>query len=75
MNSLVPKKTTDPTAWELYQREHPDWSKPSQLRGFVLLTFSMMFILFGGIWTLQHLGDLILPALLVVGIVLFVRNK
>lgn len=68
-------KQYDPTAWECYKQEHPDKSGFELRMGFVLMTFGVMGLILGSVYVLQHLQDLIMPAILVIGGILFARYK
>lgn len=75
----VPQKKRELTAWELYQREHPQWSKPKQLQNYVALNVAMMFLVLSTIYVLTNIKDIVmalLPLFFVVGgFLVFRRTK
>jgi len=74
MRQLTGRKH-DPTAWELYQREHPDWSYTKQMTGFIVLTCSMLVVIPGAVYFLQNIGTLILAGLFVLAVLGIKRFK
>ena len=75
-DSLAYRKTKkDPTAWELYQLEHPGLSTTKQLKGFALMTFCVMGLILGTVYGLQHLDQLIFPAILILAAIGFRKYK
>ena len=74
MRQLTGRKH-DPTAWELYQREHSDWNHGQQLFGFIALTCSMLVVIPGAVYFLQNIGTLILAGLFVLAVLGIKRFK
>lgn len=69
------KKAYDPTAWELYQQEHPDWNWFQQLGGFIALTLGMIVLTLSAVYAFSKPECIIVPALLIGGFVIVRKLK